>query len=60
MQDSDLQQAPDRRILVTARVEKQRALDMYAERIGIADWPRVPAALLEEELFWEFDYANAA
>ena len=60
MQDSDLQQAPDQRILVTARVEKQRALDMYAERIGIADWPRVPAALLEEELFWEFDYADAA
>ena len=60
MQDSDSNQAPDRRIPVTARVEKQRSLDMYAERIGIADWPRVPAALLEEELFWEFDYADAA
>ncbi len=59
MQDSDSNQAPDRRILVTALVEKQRALHMYAERIGIADWPRVPAALLEEELFWEFDYADA-
>ena len=50
---------PDLRVHVTAPEEKQDALSMYAERIGIADWPELPAALLEEEVFWKFDYADA-
>ena len=57
---ADMQRPPDVRAAVTAPAEKQRARDVYAARIGIADWPTVPAALLEEEAFWEFDYTNAA
>ncbi len=58
-QQADTRRPPDQRVHVTAPEEKQDALSMYAERIGIADWPELPAALLEEELFWEFDYTDA-
>ncbi len=37
--------------------EKQRALDMFAARIGIESWPSIPPSLLEEEQFWQFTYA---
>ena len=58
-QQADARRPPDQRVHVTAPEEKQDALSMYAERIGISDWPELPAALLEEELFWEFDYTDA-
>ena len=58
-QQADARRPPDRRVHVTAPEEKQDAISMYAERIGIADWPELPAALLEEEVFWKFDYAEA-
>ncbi len=49
------QPPPDRRVLVTDPAEKQQAPAMYAARIGLAGWPALPDAMLEEELFWEFD-----
>ena len=58
-QETDGRRTPDLRVHVTAPEEKQDALSMYAERIGIADWPELPAALLEEEVFWKFDYTDA-
>ena len=58
LQESDAQPSPDRRVPVNDPVAKQRALDMYAARIGRAGWPNLPAALLEEEGFWEFDYTK--
>ena len=58
LQKSDTQPPPDRRVPVTDPAAKQRALDMYAARIGRAGWPNLPAALLEEEGFWEFDYTK--
>lgn len=58
MQASSDSVAPDRRIAVTDPTAKQVSLDLYTLRIGIAVWPELPAALLEEELFWEFDYSR--
>lgn len=57
-QESDAQPSPDRRVPVTDPAAKQRALDMYAAGGGSAGWPDLPAALLEEEGFWEFDYTK--
>jgi hypothetical protein len=36
--------------------EKQRALNMYAQRIGIPNWPAVMASQLEMEVFGRFHY----
>lgn len=55
-QDSDRQEAPSQRVLVSDAAEKQRALDLYAARIGLAGWPAIPDAKLAEELFWAFDF----
>ncbi len=54
-QGPDTRDAPSRRVLVSESTEKQRALDTYAARTGVAGWPAIPDALLEEELFWAFD-----
>ena len=59
-QESEAQEAPSQRILVKESTEKQRALDMYAAGIGLVGWPNLPAVLLEEEGFWEFDYTKPA
>lgn len=58
LQESHAQPSPDRRVPVTDPAAKQRALDMYAAGGGSAGWPDLPAALLEEEGFWEFDYTK--
>ena len=55
LQESDAQPSPDRRVPVTDPAAKQRALDIYAARIGLEGWPAVPEAMLAEELFWAFD-----
>lgn len=58
MQASGSRADPDRRIAVADPAAKQETLDAYAQRIGVAGWPEIPAALFEEELFWEFDYSG--
>ena len=58
VQGVDTRQPPDLRVPVSAAADKQRALAMYAARIGMAGWPVMPAALLEEEVFWQFDFAG--
>ncbi|MDE2815328.1 MAG: PIG-L family deacetylase [Chloroflexota bacterium] len=58
LQESDAQPSPDRRVPVTDPAAKQRALDMYAAGGGSAGGPDLPAALLEEEGFWEVDYTK--
>lgn len=58
--EPDARQPPDLRVSVLSSAEKRRALDVFASGIGSTDWPHVPAALLEEEQFWEFDRENSA
>ncbi len=45
---------------VASADEKQRALNMFAARIGSEGWPPVPPSLLEEEQFWQFSYTADA